>query len=97
MNGSPTNSGCYAANTTGLLIPDATAGTAIIQEDMGKVTVAVAWPPGYTGRRTLFDQVDVLDQTGHVVARTGNRVELLGGYDDGGWLTCDDAVYPPAW
>jgi hypothetical protein len=89
--------GCYVANTTGMLIVDAQAGTAIVSEDMGQTTAAVRWPPGFTGR-TSGDQVEVLDATGRVVARTGQRYELLGGYnEDGTWDACTDGVYPPLW
>lgn len=89
--------GCYAANTTGMLVPNAGAGTAIVSEDMGQTTVPVRWPGGYTGRRS-GDQVEVLDGGGSVVARTGQRYMLLGGYSpDGTWAACDDGVYPPAW
>lgn len=88
--------GCYVANTTGLLIVDATAGTAIVSEDMSKKTAQVLWPAGYTARRS-GDQVEVLDRAGHVVARTGERYELLGGYNDGKWIACNDGVYPPLW
>lgn len=89
--------GCYLANTTGMLIPDAQAGTAIVSEDMGQTTVPIRWPQGYTGRRS-GDQVEVLDGGGNVVARTGQRYMLLGGYSpDGPWAACDAGVYPPAW
>jgi hypothetical protein len=89
--------GCYVANTTGLLIGDPQAGTAIVSEDMSRTTVPVRWPAGYTGRKS-GDQVEVLDASGHVVARTGQRYELLGGYDDdGSWAACVDGVYPPLW
>lgn len=89
--------GCFVANTTGLLIPDATAGTAIVEEDMGKQTAQVVWPTGYTARGN-GSQVEVVDRAGHVVARTGQRYELLGGYNDADqWIACDGGVYPPLW
>lgn len=89
--------GCFVANTTGLLVPDATAGTAIVQEDMAKITAPVLWPMGYTARRS-GDQVEVLDRAGHVVARTGQRYELLGGYNSANqWIACHEGVYPPLW
>jgi hypothetical protein len=90
--------GCFAANTTGLLIVDPRAGTAIVEEDMDKgLTDPVSWPTGFTGR-TSGDQVEVLDTAGHVVARTGQRYELLGGYNvDGTWDACVNGVYPPLW
>ncbi len=89
---------CFLANTTGRLIADEEAGTAIVSEDMSRTTVPVTWPVGFTGRRTLFGQVNVLDTRGQVVAQTGNRYELLGGYtSDNTWLACIDGVYPPSW
>lgn len=89
------NPGCFVANTTGMLIVDPEAGTAIVSEDMGKTTVRVRWPEGYTGRKS-GDQVEVLDRSGHVVARTGQRYELLGGYNpDNTWAACTDGVRPP--
>lgn len=90
-----TNSGepvCDVAGTTGMLIVDPKAGTAIVQEDMGQLTVPVVWPAGYTGRK-IGDQVEVLDTTGRVVARTGQRYFIEGGYDADGWLDC--GAYPP--
>ena len=83
--------GCFTAGTTGMLIVNAEAGTAIVQEDMGKSTVPVRWPKGYTSRR-IGDQVEVLDTAGRVVARTGRRYYLPGGYENGTWLTCTDGV-----
>ena len=83
--------GCYTAGTTGMLIVDLFAGTAIVQEDMGETTVPVRWPEGYTARRS-WGQVEVLDTAGRVVARTGQRYYLPGGYDNGTWLTCTDGV-----
>ena len=89
--------GCLVANTTGLLVPDPSAGTAIVSEDMAETTAQVVWPAGFTGRRN-GDRVEVLDRGGHVVARTGERYELLGGYnDDNQWVACVDGVYPPLW
>lgn len=95
---SESGQGCFLASTTGRLIADPDAGTAIIQEDMGQATVPVAWPAGYTGRRS-GSEVEVLDGDGRVVARTGERLMLLGGYGDlagGGaaWIACADGVLP---
>jgi hypothetical protein len=69
---------------TGELVADTTYGTAILETHQTKVgpeTIAwpVKWPSGYTGRRG-GSQVEVLDGTGHVVARTGTRVQISGGY-----------------
>jgi hypothetical protein len=78
LTASTENPGCYLANTTGMLIVDPEAGTAIVSEDMAKTTVPVRWPAGYTGRMN-GDQVEVLDSAGRVVTHTGQRIELLGG------------------
>lgn len=89
-----TNSGepvCDLDGTTGMLIVDPKAGTAIVQEDHGQGTVPVVWPAGYAARKS-GDQVEVLDTTGHVVARTGQRYFIGGGVADG-WLAC--GLYPP--
>ena len=36
----------------------------------------VQWPYGYTGRRTLGGEVEVLDRRGNVWARTGTNVSM---------------------
>ena len=94
LTGNP-QPGCYLANTTGMLIIDAQAGTAIVSEDMARTTVPVRWPAGYTGRKNGV-RVEIVDAAGRVVARTGQRYELLGGYNgDGTWAACVGGVYPP--
>jgi hypothetical protein len=48
------------------------------------------WPPGYIGRQSGSD-VEILDASGQVVARTGALVQLPGGYsgsDPRVFLTC---------
>ena len=40
---------CYASGTSGLLVADAWAGTAIIEQDGDRYPVT--WPIGFTGRR----------------------------------------------
>ncbi len=69
-------SGCYASDITGELVPDVAAGTAIVPEKISLPRVAVDWPPGFSGRRTWDGQVEVLNEKGNVVARTGTRIEL---------------------
>jgi hypothetical protein len=80
--------GCYTSGTTGNLVTDPDAGTAII-EDNGERRIAVTWPIGWTGRRSWFG-VEVLNKKGEVVTRTGTHVSLMGGYwyVDDSFLTC---------
>jgi hypothetical protein len=50
----------------------------------------VVWPPGSTARQSGAE-VEVLDATGKVVARTGNRYEIEGAANTlplRGWLAC---------
>ena len=81
--------GCPAAVIEGELIPDASAGSAIMAGDLVR---AIRWPVGYSGRRAA-GEVEILDQAGRVVARTGTRVRLSGGeIEPGIWLACPDPV-----
>ncbi len=89
---------CFLSFIEGELVTDPVSGTAIIGRNGGSTEerLPVMWPLGWTGRRTLFSDVEVLDPTGRVVVRTGTRVHLMGGgYGPSGrpWLTCD-AAYP---
>jgi hypothetical protein len=78
---------CYTSGTSGELVSDPAAGTAII-EAYGGNRVAVTWPIGWTGRMSLLG-VSVIDERGQVVARTGTHVNLTGGYwRDGSFLAC---------
>ncbi len=82
----PGTVGCYTSGTSGELVTDPSAGTAIIESDGRRVPVT--WPIGWTGRRSL-GAMDIVDQGGNVVARTGTHVNLMGGYWlDGSFLTC---------
>ena len=92
--------GCFLAEGGGLLVFDPSYGTAIIGEG-GTVDgrTIVAWRPGYTARAN-GSEFDVLDAQGRVVATTGQRYLLHGGYVDAGdvgrsdlevvWWTCED-------
>ena len=60
--------GCYLWYGEGVLIEDATAGTALQQSDC--VIIALKWPRGYTARRS-GGTIEVLDEMWQVVARTG--------------------------
>jgi hypothetical protein len=89
-NTNPTQVGCYLSAITGPLIPDPSAGTAIVDEESGH-TYPVSWPPGFTGRQNN-NQVEVLNTSGSVVASTGTRVHLLGGWYNHNWVACGDYI-----
>jgi hypothetical protein len=76
--------GCYTNFALGQLVEDPASGTAIVE--MGRRT-PVMWPAGYTGRRSVWE-VEIADSWGRVVARTGTRVQIEGGYIDGAFLAC---------
>jgi hypothetical protein len=80
--------GCPLAVVDGDLVTDENAGSAIIDHGVRK---RVKWPYGYAGRRS-GNEVEILDRTGKVVARTGTRVRLVGGEIDGAWFACTDFV-----
>jgi hypothetical protein len=80
----PSHTGCFAADAAGLLVVDPTDGTAIVGDGHpnmlvgGDVPVTVAWPHGFTARRS-GSEVEVLDPQGNVVATTGRSYHFLGG------------------
>jgi hypothetical protein len=83
--------GCYTSGTDGVLTADATYGTAIVENE---APIPVMWPHGFTGRRSGY-QVEVVDSSGHVVARTGTRVQIGGGYtgeNPRAFLACGSVV-----
>ena len=96
---------CFLASVSGRLVVDVGHVTAISPEadDHGGMLDGpriVAWPSGYTARAN-GSEVDVLDAQGRVVATTGHRYILPGGFvgpDDRGfprlparvWWACGD-------
>jgi hypothetical protein len=68
--------GCYTNFAVGELVLDPAYGTAIVENDK---PTPIMWPEGYTGRQSIFG-VEVVDELGHVVARTGTRVQIEGAY-----------------
>lgn len=68
--------GCYTNFAQGQLVVDAAYGTAIVEN--GRAT-PVMWPRGSTARQSGSD-VEVVDTKGTVVARTGSRYQIEGGY-----------------
>jgi hypothetical protein len=80
--------GCFTSWAEGPVIFDPTYGTAIIDLDLAAnappdasppAAVPVAWPPSYTAR-LHGSEVAVLDPQGNVVATTGHKYRIDGGY-----------------
>jgi hypothetical protein len=77
--------GCFLDFAVGQLASDPTYGTTITDETAGAPTplpAPVAWRPGFTARR-VNGEVVVRDPTGTVVATTGHRYKIVGGYAGG--------------
>jgi hypothetical protein len=80
--------GCYTNSASGPLIADPKYGTAVIDEDMIAVTgtrppaIPVMWRPGYSAHH-VGAEVAVRDLHGNVVAVTGHRYRIAGGYVGG--------------
>jgi hypothetical protein len=77
--------GCYTNSANGPLVTDPVYGTAI-QDDTGGPepwpVAAVMWPMGYTARHA-GSEIEVVNREGLVVAKTGNRYHIEGGYVGG--------------
>lgn len=72
--------GCFTDFALGQLVADPMYGTAVRDETVGAAgTTPVMWRPGFTARR-IGSEVTVLDPAGNVVATTGRRYQLAGGY-----------------
>jgi hypothetical protein len=83
-NSASDGSGCFTDFAVGLLSVDPTYGTKVKDETSnppGSVAV-VMWRPGYTARR-VGSEVSVFDPSGTVVATTGHRYKIAGGYVGG--------------
>jgi hypothetical protein len=99
--------GVAPMSIVGVLIADPQSGTAIrvdpSQTQWGPaipgMTLPVMWPPGYTGRRLVNGEVEVL-RAGEVVLTTGRRVALstqfAGGLDAGAYTACGGRELPLA-
>lgn len=87
--------GCYTDFIVGKLVTDPTYGTAVIDHDPNgrnpDQRYPVMWLPGYTGRQS-GSEVEILDRSGNVVARTDQVWKIAGG-GWGGW----DASLPRVW
>ncbi len=87
---------CHASFTIGTLIPNAEAGTAIVEDgSSGNRTLPVLWPAGFTARR-LTGAIEIFNQDRKSIARTGQTYKFLGGYDEAGWRGCDGVIAEPA-
>jgi hypothetical protein len=88
VTGDPLHGGCFTAQVAGLLVVDPTYGTAIVGNhhgsmvQLGDVPVTLAWPPGFTARRS-GSEVEVLGPQGNAVAMTGRSYQLSGGLTAG--------------
>jgi hypothetical protein len=84
--------GCYLNFFVDELVVDPINGTAVVEEYTTKDgpqsrVVPIMWPSGYTARRS-GSEVEVLAGNGEVVARTGGRYRIQGGYEGNVWRTC---------
>jgi hypothetical protein len=85
VTGDPLHGGCFTAQVAGLLVVDPTYGTAIVANNHGSmvqlsnVPATLAWPPGFTARRS-GSEVEVLGPQGNAVAITGRSYQFFGGY-----------------
>ena len=89
----PGESACFLSFIEGELVTDPAHGTSIVEAAGHRWPVL--WPDGYTGRRSGLE-VEVLDASGRVVARTGARYHIGGGYygeAPRAWLACPSIVY----
>ena len=84
---------CHTFATTGTLVPDGEAGTAIVEDGTTR-TLPVRWPEGFSGRR-VGTVIEVLDDAGNVIAKTGERYEFVGGYGEDGWRGCHQVIPRP--
>jgi len=89
VTGDPLHGGCYTAQVAGLLVVDPTYGTAIVATNHGSMVqlsdmpATLAWPPGFTARRS-GSEVEVLGPQGNTVAITGRSYQFWGGYTSAG-------------
>ena len=77
---------CNMARVSGILAVDSQVGVGLA--DGNGVVRRVIWPFGYSARREQAGVV-LIDDTGRIVAREGQRIETAGGF--GG---ADDVAYP---
>ena len=94
--------GCYTSSIFGELVTDPTYGTAVIEHDSTGHNpdrrYPVMWLPGDTGRQS-GSEVEILDRTGSVIARTGQDWQIAGGFQSGSdgqldWVACGHVLSP---
>lgn len=102
---------CCVPYVAGPLLPDEVNGVVVRVEDVSQAfsgyefhpaketrTLAVTWPEGYTGR-WAGSEVEVLNASGEVVVRTGERVICFEEFSTKAWFcertALDAAVEPP--
>ena len=82
---------CHLNYKHGTLVAHAPTGVAIAERDGGPL-VPILWPAGFTARR-FGTEIEILNESGKVIAVTGNRYKFDGGTDEAGWRGCD-GVHP---
>ena len=81
---------CDAALTGGRLVSSRESGLAI--QPPGQPTLAVTWPFGYKAGG-FVGSLELQDETGRVLAREGDVIEVGGGLGgDGSWIACAGTV-----
>lgn len=70
--------GCYLMYSVHLLVADPVYGIAAVPRTGAGTGPSVIWPDGYTARRLAGGEVEVLNETGAVVATTGQEYVFLG-------------------
>ena len=82
----PTGSPCMSSLIHGVLVADAESGVAL--NDGSGPPRQIVWPAGYTA--VASDPISILDETGHQIARVGDKVSIGGGSfdEEGSWWAC---------
>ncbi len=83
---------CMSALLDGTLVVDERWGIAVRGSSGGPIQ-KVIWPNGFAARSD-GDRLALLDAGGHVVAHTGDRVQIGGGEggSDDAWFACDGTI-----
>ena len=77
---------CMDALASGTIVDDPRWGIALAQDDGSRMQVV--WPAGYAARRT-DGVLELLNESGRVVGRAGDRVLVAGGMGArGAWFAC---------
>jgi hypothetical protein len=83
--------GCDAALTTGRLVSSRETGLAVTPAD-GRPNIVVTWPFGYSAGG-FVGSLELRDETGRVLAREGDFVQVGGGMGgDGSWVACAGSI-----